>query len=410
MHPTQTSTTSPASLSPSPSPWLPLLLATLTAIGPFSIDTYLPSFHEIAARLGASELAVQQTLTAYLAAFSFMTLWHGAISDRFGRRPVILWGVAIFALASLGCAAAQTIEQLWLCRALQGISSGAGIVVGRALVRDLYQGAAAQRLMAKIAIMFALAPAIAPMIGGVLQVNFGWRSVFIFLTISSLILLFACWQFLPETLSHEKRQPLAPLHLLKGYWQVLSDSRFLLAGSAVACVFGGFFLYVLSAPKFLIEHLHLGEDEFYWLFVPSTLGMIAGSWFSGRIAGKWTPRQTLQRGFALALTAALGNFALNQATLTELPWPVLPLFFYTLGMALVMPTLTLLALDGFPLRRGLAASCQSFMQTGNNALVAAILAPLAWHSLQGLASGMLLFVILAFALALSLGDARYREN
>ena len=160
-----------------------LLLASLSALGPFSIDTYLPSFHEIAEKLGASQLEVQQTLAAYLLAFALMTLWHGAIADRFGRRRVILTALALFGLASAGCTIATSIEQLWFWRAMQGVTAGAGIVISRAIVRDLFDGAEAQRLMAQITMMFALAPAIAPLIGGWLQTLFGWRSVFAFLVL-----------------------------------------------------------------------------------------------------------------------------------------------------------------------------------------------------------------------------------
>ena len=123
------------------------LLAALSALGPFSIDTYLPSFHEIAEKLGATQLQVQQTLAAYLVAFAVMTLWHGAISDRFGRRRVILIALACFGLASAGCAVASSIEQLWFWRAMQGVTAGAGMVVSRAIVRDLYDGADAQRCL-----------------------------------------------------------------------------------------------------------------------------------------------------------------------------------------------------------------------------------------------------------------------
>lgn len=142
------------------------LLASLSALGPFSIDTYLPSFHEIGEKLQATPLEVQQTLSAYLFSFALMTLWHGAISDRFGRRKVILVAVGLFAVASAGCMLATRIEQLWFWRAMQGVTAGAGIVISRAIVRDLFDGAEAQRLMSQITMMFALAPAVAPVIGG----------------------------------------------------------------------------------------------------------------------------------------------------------------------------------------------------------------------------------------------------
>ena len=364
------------------------LLAALSALGPFSIDTYLPSFHEIAEKLGATQLQVQQTLAAYLVAFAVMTLWHGAISDRFGRRRVILIALACFGLASAGCAVASSIEQLWFWRAMQGVTAGAGMVVSRAIVRDLYDGADAQRLMAHITMMFALAPAIAPVIGGWLQTFFGWRSVFAFLVLSTAALWLACWKLLPETLPPEKRQSLKPAYLGRTYWKVMSSPPFLFACAAISLNFGGFFVYVLSAPVFLMQHLGVHETGFLWLFGPAMAGMIGGSWLSGRLAGKISFSRTIALGYLLMAIAAIANLCLNLALPPALPWSVLPVFVYTLGMSLTMPCLSILALDPFPAQRGLAASCQSFFQSSFNTVIAALIAPALWGSTLSLAWGM----------------------
>ncbi|MBK7465126.1 MAG: multidrug effflux MFS transporter [Betaproteobacteria bacterium] len=364
------------------------MLAALSALGPFSIDTYLPSFHEIAEKLGATQLQVQQTLAAYLVAFAVMTLWHGAISDRFGRRRVILIALACFGLASAGCAVASSIEQLWFWRAMQGVTAGAGMVVSRAIVRDLYDGADAQRLMAQITMMFALAPAIAPVIGGWLQTFFGWRSVFAFLVLSTAALWLACWKLLPETLPPEKRQSLKPAYLGRTYWKVMSSPPFLFACAAISLNFGGFFVYVLSAPVFLMQHLGVHETGFLWLFGPAMAGMIGGSWLSGRLAGKISFSRTIALGYLLMAIAALANLGLNLALPPALPWSVLPVFVYTLGMSLTMPCLSILALDPFPAQRGLAASCQSFFQSSFNTVIAALIAPALWGSTLSLAWGM----------------------
>ncbi len=364
------------------------LLAALSALGPFSIDTYLPSFHEIAEKLGATQLQVQQTLAAYLVAFAVMTLWHGAISDRFGRRRVILIALACFGLASAGCAVASSIEQLWFWRAMQGVTAGAGMVVSRAIVRDLYDGADAQRLMAHITMMFALAPAIAPVIGGWLQTFFGWRSVFAFLVLSTAALWVACWKLLPETLPPEKRQSLKPAYLGRTYWKVMSSPPFLFACAAISLNFGGFFVYVLSAPVFLMQHLGVHETGFLWLFGPAMAGMIGGSWLSGRLAGKISFSRTIALGYLLMAIAAIANLGLNIALPPALPWSVMPIFVYTLGMSLTMPCLSILALDPFPAQRGLAASCQSFFQSSFNTVIAALIAPALWASTLSLAWGM----------------------
>lgn len=373
------------------------LLAALAALGPFSIDTYLPSFPEMTASLAASPVEIQQTLTAYLGAFAFMTLWHGALSDSFGRRRVILVGLAVYTLASLGCAFATRIEHLWLLRGLQGISAGAGMVVGRALTRDLFEGAAAQKVMAHVAMMFALAPAVAPVIGGWLQVAFGWRSVFFFLTLLGLALLLVSWRVLPETLPPDKRHPFAAGHLARGYGKVAGDPLFLIWCGAFALMFGGFFIYVLSAPVFLMRHLGRGETEFLWLFGPAMAGMMAGSWLSGRIAGHWSAARTLATAFAILGTGAALNVAVCLALPPGVPWSIVHLAIYNFGMALAMPTLTLLALDRFPDRRGMASSCQSFIQTGINALYASLLVPLLWGSVLTLSLGMAGLATLAAA-------------
>lgn len=365
-----------------------LLLASLSALGPFSIDTYLPSFPDIAQSLGASPIEVQQTLSAYLFAFAAMTLWHGAISDRFGRRRVILWALLLFGLASAGCLLAENIRQLWFWRAMQGMTAGAGIVISRAIVRDLFDGAAAQRLMSQITMMFALAPAVAPVIGGWLQHAFGWRSIFIFLVLSTAALWFACFKLLPETLPPEKRQTLKPAYLGRTYWKVFSSPRFLLACAALSLNFSGFFIYVLSAPVFLMHHLGLPETAFLWLFGPAMSGLLCGSWVSGRLAGRRSPGFSVALGYAVMLLAAVINLGISTWMSPGLPWSVLPLFVYTIGMSIAMPSLTLFALDPFPAQRGLAASCQTFFQSGFNGLSAALIAPLLWGSTLTLAAGM----------------------
>jgi MFS transporter, DHA1 family, multidrug resistance protein len=378
-----------------------LLLACLSALGPFSIDTYLPSFPDIADKLDATTLEVQQTLAVYLFSFAAMTLWHGAIADRFGRRRVILWALVLFGLASAGCTLATSIEQLWFWRAMQGVTAGAGIVISRAIVRDLFDGADAQRLMAQITMMFALAPALAPVIGGWLQTWFGWRSVFAFLVVSTAILWLACLKLLPETLPPEKRQSLRPGYLAGAYWKVMSSPRFLLACAALALNFAGFFVYVLSAPVFLMQHLGLPETAFLWLFGPAMLGLMGGSWCAGRLAGKRSPSWTIALGYAVMGCAAVSNLIISYTLPPSLPWSVVPLFMYTVGMSLAMPNLTLFALDPFPAQRGLAASCQTFFQSSSNGIAAALIAPAIWGSTSTLALGMasLLTAGALFALA-----------
>jgi DHA1 family bicyclomycin/chloramphenicol resistance-like MFS transporter len=371
-----------------------LLLAALSAIGPFSIDTYLPSFRDIGQTFQASPWLTQQTLTAYLLPFAAMTLWQGALSDSFGRRPVTLFMLGVFAVASVGCMCAWSIGALIGFRVLQGLSAGAGMIIGRAIVRDLFAGAEARRVMSQVAVVFAVAPAVAPIIGGWLHVWFGWRSVFGFLTVYAAGLWVTCWRRLPETLPPPRRHPLHPRTLLQGYRTVLGSARFLALALALTLNFSAVFLYIVSAPAFVLGILHRGETEFFWLFGPIAAGMLAGTWLAGRTAGHWSNPRTLAVAYSIMASAAAANFLLNWLLPARLPWCMAPLTVYVLGNSLAMPSLTLMALDLFPHRRGLAASCQGFVQTVGNTAVTALVAPAVWGTARGLSGSMLaLFVV-----------------
>ena len=379
---------------------LPVLLAFLTALGPFSVDAYLPSFPEIGRDLHATPLQVQQTLSIFLICFAFMTLWHGAISDALGRRRVTLVSLVLFVGASAGCACAHSIGMLWFFRALQGMTSGAGIVLGRAVVRDLMEGPPAQRLLSHISMMFALGLAVAPILGGWLDKLFGWRSLFVFLVLLAVVQWVWCWLALPETLPPEKRRPLHPVYLLRSYHRGLTMPAFLAVGMAMTLNFAGYFLYVVSSPKFLLGHLHIAQTGFYWLFGPAVAGMMTGAWLSGRLAGRVSPMQTVRLGYLLMGTAALANVILNLSLPPGLPWSIAPIVPYTLGMSLAMPSLSLLALDLFPGQWGLGSSCQALIQTGLNSLTAAVLAPLLWGSTLKLATGQLGLALTGVAMTL----------
>src|ERR1043165_1710665 len=177
------------------------MLAALATLGPFSIDAYLPAFAGIQESPQASPLEIQQTLSAYLFAFGLMFLFHGALSDSFGRKPVILTALAVFTVGSAGAALAGTVQALIVWRVVQGLSVGAGMVVGRAMIRDLFGPEDAQRVMSLVTLFFGLAPAVAPVIGGWLFTGLGWRSIFWFLAGLGVVLIASGWRFLPETLA-----------------------------------------------------------------------------------------------------------------------------------------------------------------------------------------------------------------
>ncbi len=365
---------------------LAAMLAVLSMLGPFSIDTYIPAFTGMAQSLGATPVQMQQTLSAYLFGFAFMNLFHGALSDSFGRRPVVLWGIAMFTLASAGCALSQSIGQLVFFRAMQGLSAGVGSVVARAVIRDMFPPAQAQQVMSQVTIYFGLAPALAPIVGGWLFVHLGWHSIFWFLTAVGVALWMNNYRLLPETLQHEARQPFEVRHLLRGYWQLGSSPRFLLLALASGVPFNGMFLYVLSAPAFLGEHLGLAPTQFFWFFMLTISGIMSGAWLSGRLAGKIAPKRQIRHGFVIMLVTSVINLGANLLFPAHVSWALFPIALFAFGWALTMPVVTLLVLDLHPERRGMASSLQAFVGSSANGLVAGVIAPLVMHSTPALAA------------------------
>ena len=363
-----------------------MLLACLGMLGPFSIDTYLPAFTGIARAIGASPVEMQQTLSAYLFGFAVMNLFHGALSDSLGRRPVVLAGLVMFTVASIGCALSEHIGALVFFRALQGMSAGAGIVVSRAVIRDMFPPADAQRVMSQVTIYFGVAPAIAPMIGGFLFVHAGWHSIFWFLTGIGLVLIVANWKLLPETLHAIERQPFYARNLMSGYWSLASDPRFFMLCLASGIPFNGMFLYVLSTPVFLGEILHLAPEQFFWFFLLSIAGIMSGAWLSGRMAGRIKPSRQIRYGFLIMSAVSVLNLVLNLLFEANAWWALLPIAIYSFGWAMMVPVVTLLVLDLVPERRGMASSFQACVGSVANGLVAGVLAPLVMHSAVALAA------------------------
>ena len=371
---------------------LAVLLAVLGMLGPFSIDTYLPAFAGIATALGATPVEMQQTLSAYLFGFAFMNLFHGALADSFGRRPVVLWGIALFTIASAGCALSQSIGQLVFFRAVQGLSTGAGIVVSRAVIRDMFPPAQAQQVMSQVTIYFGVAPAVAPIVGGWLFVHTGWHSIFWFLAVVGAILWITNFRLLPETLHPSHRQPFNVRHLMRGYWALGSSPKFLLLALASGVPFNGMFLYVLSAPAFLGEHLKLEPTQFFWFFVLTISGIMGGAWLSGRLAGRIAPKRQIRHGFVIMFVVGIANVALNTVLEPHPAWALLPIAIFSFGWALMVPVVTLLVLDLVPERRGMASSLQAFVGSTANGVVAGVISPLVMHSALGLATASLLMM------------------
>jgi MFS transporter, DHA1 family, multidrug resistance protein len=367
--------------------FLVYVLAALAALAPFAIDTYLPAFHAMAVDLDASDLQIQQSLAVYLLPYALMTLWHGAISDSIGRIATIKWGLAIFVLASIGCAFAPNIETLWFFRALQGASGGAGNTVARAMVRDLFEGAQAQRVMATIQMLFGIAPAVAPIIGGVL-LGVSWQSIFVFLAIYAAISLWAAVKFLPETMPPEKRLKLSAKNVFTSYKTIFGDAEFAKLCISLGAVFAAFFIYVLGSPMFLGKLLGLTPQQYGYLFVPTVCGMVLGSYLAKRAAGKYSAKRVLNAAYTWMFAIVLLNLAICYWLPAKPVYDILPIALFNVGMALVMPIISLAALDRHPKIRGTAASGQAFVQMLLSAISAGLIVPLVWGSVFNLACAM----------------------
>ena len=377
---------------------LTLMLALFTMLGPLGIDTYLPSFHAIAQEFAVDAAMVQQTLSVYVLGLALMMLVYGTLSDAIGRRRVMLFTAAGFGLVSLLAALSPSIETLIALRAAQGVMAGAGMVVSRAMVQDRYHGAQAQRMMAMIMVVFGLAPALAPILGGWLQLHGGWRASFGFLALFALLLLATAWRGLPETLAQEKRTPLAWRPIARNYLTAIRHRPFRRMLLAIGLMGAGMAIYIASAAEFVVTLLGQDETGFGWLFLPLVGGGMLGSVISTVLASRLTPARQKQIGFALLALACIVNVGYNALFTATLPWAVLPIALYTLSWSLISPLVALQAVGFFPQMRGLASSLQGFVQMMLFALITSALVPLLFHSALWLALGHAALIVSGMAL------------
>ena len=374
------------------------MLAGLSMLGPFSIDTMFPAFPAMAAQLHASPLAMQQTISVYLIAYAAMSLLHGPLSDALGRRPVIFGGIALFILATIGCALSGSIGSLLAFRALQGVSAGAGMIVGRAIIRDCFDGAEAQRLMATVSMIFGIAPAVAPIIGGWVILVAQWPVIFWLLAAFATLLLLASSWLLPETLAPSQRQPLSVAAMATSYRSILRDRQFFPLALAGTLNFNAMFVYIVSAPAFVLSLLRLGEADFIWLFGPAIGGLMLGSFLSSRMAGRTSATRTIGIGYALMLGASALNLIVSASLAqAQVPWSVLPISLHAIGIGISFPTLTLMLLDRHPRHRGAVSSLQAFVSLLISAVLAGVISPLLSDSAMKLAAGSATLTALGFA-------------
>jgi MFS transporter, DHA1 family, multidrug resistance protein len=347
-------------------------LALITALGPVSTDMYLPSLPDIGRLLSASAAEVQLTLSAYLVGFAVVQVVCGPFSDRYGRKPVLVGSLVLFCIANLLCAASPTIAVLITARALQAMGGSGAIVVARAIVRDLYTGERAGRELSLMGSIMALAPIVAPLVGGVLQTTFGWRANFIVALAVGLAATLVAWRVLPETLVAPAREPVSLVNILRVYRGMLKNRALQAHLVILAAGFAGLFAW-LSGSSFVLQDLYgLSAFGFSVAFAVCSVGYLAGTFVAGKLVIRIGLGSTIgigacglaAGGLAMCLALALG--VASSAAL------VVPTTIYLFGLGFTMPQAMAGALTPFPDRAGAASSLVGFVQQGSAAVLGAV--------------------------------------
>lgn len=352
---------------------LTVLLALLTALGPLSTDMYLPSLPAITRMLGASTSEVQLTLSVYLFAFAIGQIVYGPLSDRHGRKPVLLWALSLFVLASLACALAPSIELLIAARFVQALGGAGAIVLARAVVRDLYSGVRAARELSLMSAIMGIAPMLAPLLGGVLETAFGWRSSFFALTGWGLLAFGTIWLLLPETLAIRAPEPVSVRGSLRTFAGLLKHRVFAANMGLSTLSFAGVFVWI-SASSFVLQNIYgLTPMRFGVAFA-----ITGGGFFSGTLlATRLLPRLGVDRTMGVGATAvAVSGVAMMLGLMLGIDHVagiVVPMAVSTCGLGLLFPQAIASALNPFPERAGAASSLIGFVQQTFAAVVAAVI-------------------------------------
>jgi DHA1 family bicyclomycin/chloramphenicol resistance-like MFS transporter len=348
------------------------LLAALTGIGPLTTDMYVPSLPGIAASLGATTAQTQLTISTYLVGFAVGQIIWGPFADRHGRRPVLLVALALYIAATVVAALAPSIEVLIAARVVQGIGGSGGIVLGRAVVRDLYAGARAGREMSVISAVMALAPVIAPALGGVLETAFGWRATFYLLIVAGVLLASLVFAVLPETLRIRAEEPVSPGSIVRSYRVLLKSPAYLAYAALSITTYAGLFAWI-SGASFVLQGL-FGLDAFVFglAFAAASAGYMVGAMIAARIVGRLGLDSTIGIGAIIQafggifMVAALASGWASAFTL------VAAVAIYLAGMGLVLPQSAAGALTRFPERAGAASSLVGFVQQSGAAIIGAL--------------------------------------
>lgn len=346
-----------------------VLLTAMVALGPISTDLYLPSLPSIGTAFGVSSAEVQLTLSVFLAGFAVSQLIYGPLSDRFGRRPVILAGVALYLVASVVCALAPSIEVLILARFGQALGACVGPAIGRAAVRDIYGRERAARMLSYMSMVMALAPAFGPILGGFLEVWLGWRANFAVLALFGLVILAASAAVLPETNRWKSRDATRLGHLVGNYRGLLRHRSYVGYVLVVACTYSGIFAFISGSSFVLIGLLGLAPDVYGFCFAAIVVGYMIGAFLSGRFSLAVGLERMVQLGTAVQLAGGLAGVALYAAGVVTVASIVGPVVVFMIGTGLALPNAQAGAIGPFPRMAGAASALLGFFQMGLAALV-----------------------------------------
>lgn len=369
----------PASAPVAPSMGLAVLLTTLVALGPLSTDLYLPALPTLAQVFATDAARVQLTLSVFLAGFACAQLAYGPLSDRFGRRPVLLGGLVIYFAASVACLFANSIETLIAARFVQALGACAGPVLGRAIVRDVWGPQEASRVIAYVGAAMALAPLVGPTLGGVLTVAFGWRANFAALMLFSAVQLVAVLRLLAESNRHRDPAALHPARMLRNFGSLLADRHYLGYLLCFAFSYSALFAFISGSSFVLIGRHALSPEVYGMCFGVVVLGYISGTTLSGRVVRRYGAQRLLFAGSLLGAAAGLLMLGLELAGVRLLAATLGPMFLCTAATGLVMPNALGLALAPYPTMAGVASALMGFCQMG----IAAIVGILVGHGLAG---------------------------
>jgi DHA1 family bicyclomycin/chloramphenicol resistance-like MFS transporter len=376
---------------------LTLLLAMLTALGPLSMDMYLPSLPDIAHVLAVPAARTQLTISSYLIGFAVGQVAYGPLSDRYGRRPVLLAAITLYLTSTLACTAAQSVDVLIAARLLQGVGGSGAIVLARAIVRDIYSGVRAARELSLMGSISAFAPILAPMLGGVLQSAFGWRASFICMSLGAIIVMLVAVRLLPETLRRRSGEPASLLSMVVGYGAVMRHRGFLIYLGILTISYAGLFAWVSGASVVLQSVYGLSPTAFGFTFSLGAGGYMAGAMIATRLVVRLGLDRTIGVGVVVLAAGGLALAAVVAAGISGI-WLVVAMALYLAGLGLAMPQAMAGALTPFPDRAGTAASLMGLVQQTVAAVVAAVIGGYLGHSAWPMTGVVLAMSCLTFLL------------